>query len=156
MWPYLGHAFAPWYPVKNTSKHAWLDTQTQVSRYPNMCVWKSIYKKMQYLNINVYWIQDYNNHSLQLKLQQMRQRATTHPFGCFLDELCKPDVWGKAVQLGLKPFFKSLHMVNIIIFEHTPSSSKRNFISYVACQFQKTSTAHLSLYWVLLGFEHLS
>ena len=76
----------------------------------------------------------------------MRQRATTHPFGCFLDELCKPDVWGKAVQLGLKPFFKSLHMVNIIIFEHTPSSSKRNFISYVACQFQKTSTAHLSLY----------
>ena len=29
-------------------------------------------------------------------------------------------------------------------------------LSHAACQFQKISTAHLSFYWVLLGFECLS
>ena len=37
-----------------------------------------------------------------------------------------------------------------------PSSGKGNFFSHAACQFQKTSTSQLSLYWVPLGFERLS
>ena len=37
-----------------------------------------------------------------------------------------------------------------------PGSSKGTFFSCSACQFWKASTAHLSLYWVLLGSESLS
>ena len=36
----------------------------------------------------------------------------------FLDGLYKPEVQGKAIQV-FPPFFKTLHAVNIIIYENT-------------------------------------
>ena len=41
----------------------------------------------------------FSNHSLQLALQRTRQVATTRLISYCLDELCKPGVKGKAVQV---------------------------------------------------------
>ena len=71
---------------------------------------------MQYLNRQMFTnFQDYSNHSLQLTLQRKRRIATTRLISHFLDELCKPEVQGTAVQV-----FKTLHAVDMIIFGRTP------------------------------------
>ena len=46
--------------------------------------------------------------------------------------------------------------MNITVYNTLPGRTKRNFFLRTACQFQKTSIAHLFLYWVLLGFERSS
>ena len=76
VWPHLAHVDAPWYPVKNRSKHAWLDMKTHVLGYPNICVRKSICKRSNAVLEQMFTnFQDYSKHKGSLrKPRRQRQR----------------------------------------------------------------------------------
>ena len=99
-----------WYLAKTRSKHVWLDILTHLLGYLNTHVWKSICKRLQYLN------KCYSNQSLLLTLHWTRWIVTSRLISHFPDELCKPDVQGNE---GLNLFQAFAHGEHHNLWTHS-------------------------------------
>jgi len=131
----FGQHGCPLIPSKDQIQTHMIRFQTHVLGYPKTCVWKSVCKRMQYLNKCL----------LTSRITVIILLTLTLTFTLQFKNNLKFN-WFNIPHTLLSPCKSSL-------------LSTRGFCyntRYSKVQFWKTSTAHLSLYWVLLQFEPLS